>query len=213
MRPGIELLIAVIVPLLLILTKLVKYRARFFLLGLALVAVSLVHLINGTTLNEIGFRVDNLLPALAMYAAATALGILLIKLAAGFSRSIAAINWKQDRHFQYLFIPISFAQQYVCFSFTVPRLEALVPNLVAVVVLNALLFTLIHIGYGNFRKNLPLAIVAGLGFSTIYLSFPNLIASSLAHMALNLAAVYYGFFTTAGRQLKHFRPLPERNLK
>ncbi|MFA6099112.1 MAG: CPBP family intramembrane glutamic endopeptidase [Patescibacteria group bacterium] len=208
MKPLLELLILIILPIILLLTRVIRHRLRFYTLAFVTIAITVVFIHDQATLKDIGIRTDNLLAALGIYLIFTIAGYLFIRWYAGFTRSAKNPNWKSDPHFRYLFIPISLAQQYIFMSFALSRLEEILNWDVVIIIINAVLFALIHITYGKFKTNLPLVILAGLGFSLLYLYFPNLIASSLSHMALNLTAVYFGFLTVSGS-----RPVNENTEK
>lgn len=95
------------------------------------------------------------------------------------------------------FIPISFFQEFAFRSFLVPRLKEIFSNDYTVIIVNALLFTLIHVIYPNIGIGLPIAFVSGIFFTWLYIKYPNLLLVSLSHIVLNLTAVLLGFFYIA----------------
>jgi membrane protease YdiL (CAAX protease family) len=92
------------------------------------------------------------------------------------------------------FIPVSFFQEFAFRSFLIPRLKELYNNNYIIILLNAILFTLLHIIFPNLGIGLPLAFVSGIFFAWLYLKYPNLILISIAHSILNIIAVLSGFF-------------------
>lgn len=106
-------------------------------------------------------------------------------------------NWWKLPHFWFLFLLVSFFQEFAYRSFLSVLLSRLSSSVYVQVFFNALLFTFLHIIYPNKLTMLPLAFVGGLFFSYIYSKYPNLILISISHSILNFTAVLYGFFVLA----------------
>ncbi|MBI5037794.1 MAG: CPBP family intramembrane metalloprotease [Candidatus Kerfeldbacteria bacterium] len=190
------LLVVIAVPLLLIATGIIPHRFRWHVLGMVCIAAVVITIAREQTWFDIGIRSDTLVPAAIGYGIFVIVGYAAIRWYSSRLGLSKAENWKSDSHFRYLFIPISLAQQFVFMSFTLTRLKEVLGIGWLAIIMSVIIFTLAHAGYGNWRVQLLLALVGGAGFSVLYYFFPNLIIASLAHMALNLIAVYYGFFTT-----------------
>ena len=74
------------------------------------------------------------------------------------------------------------------------KLKQLTSHWGSVIILNTLLFTLIHIIYPMPEIMIPVAVISGFAFALMYRYFPNLILISLSHAVLNFVAILYGFF-------------------
>lgn len=105
-----------------------------------------------------------------------------------------ARQWYKDPHFLFLFIPISFAQQFLFQGFLLYKLELIFAVPVAIFI-NALIFGYMHTIYPNPIFSGALGVGAGLFFGVLYTFFPNIIVSSVVHAILNFVAVYFSFFT------------------
>jgi len=58
-----------------------------------------------------------------------------------------------------------------------------------------LCFGYMHTIFPRRWHNLILATLGGMAFSSLFYLYPNFLLASLSHMVLNVAAVYFGFFT------------------
>ncbi|MFZ6036354.1 MAG: type II CAAX prenyl endopeptidase Rce1 family protein [Patescibacteria group bacterium] len=184
----------IILPLALITSGMIRARWRWYLLTGVVLAISGVFFIRRTTLADIGIHTDYIVATLLAYGIFAVTGCVFLRWLSMVLGQAPHTDWRQDTHFRYWFIPISIGQQYVFMSFSLRQLIELTDVVWAAVIINAVLFAIMHSIYGNWRVHLPLALVAGLGFSALYSVFPNLIVASAAHMVLNFTAVYYGFF-------------------
>jgi membrane protease YdiL (CAAX protease family) len=106
-------------------------------------------------------------------------------------------NWWRNERFLLLFIPLSILQEVLYRMFLIPKLKELFETRMTVVLVNAALFTLLHIIYPEPALMLPLAFAGGLGFAALYLYRPNIVLISITHIILNFVAVLLGFFTFA----------------
>jgi len=102
--------------------------------------------------------------------------------------------WWTKPHFLFLFLVVSFLQEFAYRGFLIPLLKKFFTDRLGIVLINALLFTLIHIIYPIPQIMLPLAFIGGLTFAVIYMKYPNLWLISIAHSVLNFVAVLHGFF-------------------
>ncbi len=143
---------------------------------------------------DFGYRIDNFRHALLPYTAFTLVGVTLIIWFADQNGMTPVEGWWTNPHFLYLFLIVSFLQEFAFRGFLIPLLKKVFKDRLGIVLINALLFTLIHILYPVPTIMLPLAFIGGLGFATLYMIYPNLILISLAHAVLNFVAVLFGFF-------------------
>ncbi len=116
-------------------------------------------------------------------------------------RNKRAKKWYKDPHFLFLFIPISFAQQFLFQGFILTKLNPLFGPLVAIVA-TSLIFGYMHTIYPKPLFSMALGIGAGLIFSTLYILYPNILVATIAHSILNFVAVYLGFFTLNSKGIK-----------
>lgn len=65
---------------------------------------------------------------------------------------------------------------------------------VFIILLNASLFSLMHIIYLNSYFVRPVTFIAGIGFAWIYYKYENLILISASHTVLNFVGMILGFF-------------------
>lgn len=103
-------------------------------------------------------------------------------------------QWWTKPHFLFLFLVVSFLQEFAYRGFLIPLLKKFFSDRLGIVLINALLFTLLHIIYPIPQTMLPLAFIGGLAFAVIYMKYPNLWLVSIAHSVLNFVAVLHGFF-------------------
>jgi membrane protease YdiL (CAAX protease family) len=144
--------------------------------------------------HDFGLRTDNFKTTWFPYALMTLVGVFLIIL---FSKTIGLApvgDWFLKPHFLYLFLVVSVLQEFAFRGFLVPVLRGAFPDTAGVVVINALLFTLIHIIYPIPQFSLPLAFIGGIAFALMYVKYPNLYLIAISHSILNFIAVLYGFF-------------------
>lgn len=200
----LEILFIFVLPPLLIRFKVVSVYSRWGLFALALAFLARMLLYEGWTLARLGVRSDNLAAGFLPYLIFTLLGVLVIKFTAKILKRKSLEDWWTDPYFLYaIFIPISIVQEVAYRSFLIPELQKIIPSVSLVVIVNAFIFTLLHIIYPNYGYLLlPLAFVGGLAFAIMYINWSNLILISAAHSALNFYAVKYGFFSVRKKPIR-----------
>jgi membrane protease YdiL (CAAX protease family) len=135
---------------------------------------------------------------LLAYTIFTLIGVLVI---IGFGDQIGQVRlvqWWHYPHFIYLFFVVSFFQEVAYRGYLIPALGKLSSTPAWIILANTVLFTLLHTIFPNQLVGLPLAFVGGIGFSVMYLKYPNLVLIILSHAILNFFAVLYGFFVIPG---------------
>lgn len=103
-------------------------------------------------------------------------------------------NWWMKPHFWFLFLFVSFLQEFAYRTFLLNLLHRVFKDRLGIVLINALLFTMLHIIYPIPQIMLPLAFIGGLLFAVMYEKYPSLILITGAHAILNFIAVLLGFF-------------------
>lgn len=106
--------------------------------------------------------------------------------------------WWTHSHFLYKFFLVSLFQEVGYRAYLIPALGKLVSKPALIVVLNAILFTFLHIIFPQQMVGLPLACIGGLGFALMYMRYPSLILIILSHSIINFFVVLFGFFVIPG---------------
>lgn len=128
------------------------------------------------------------------YAIFTILGMLFLVLLARVTIHESFIDWWRNSKFLLLFIPISVLQEFVFRGVLMHMLRRAFAHPLFVILLNAVLFTVIHIIYLNSLIILPAMFIAGIGFAWMYYKYQNLVLISISHTILNFTAMILGFF-------------------
>ena len=143
---------------------------------------------------DMGLRHDNFKKAVPFYFTFTLLGVLALVI---IQHKLGLQNLNTREFFirtWAFFVPVSFFQEFAFRAFLIPRLQYLYNNKFTVILVNAVLFTLIHIIYPNLGVGLIVAFISGILFAWLYQKYPNLLLVSTSHAVLNLLAVLLGFF-------------------
>lgn len=153
---------------------------------LAFVFMYLSHWIHGETMRELGFRMDNFLPAAKLLVLPTLVAGILI-LVAGWLYGGFRYGQIASRP-RFLLLPVwAFAQQYVLQGFVNRRAQMFLSPGVRSVILVAAVFSLLHL------PNLPLAaatFLGGLLWATAYQRVPNILAPAISHAALSFLLAF-----------------------
>ncbi|MFA5773073.1 MAG: CPBP family intramembrane glutamic endopeptidase [Candidatus Paceibacterota bacterium] len=104
------------------------------------------------------------------------------------------LNWWKNARFLLLFIPLSVLQEFVFRGILMHMLRRAFTSPLFIILLNAALFTIIHIIYLNSFIVLPAMFIAGVGFAWMYYKYKNLVLISVSHTILNFVAMILGFF-------------------
>ena len=190
----LQIVLLFVLPVALIQTGIFPIKYRMVLLGILVVAILGIVRAENWTLSQLGIRTDNLSESLIPHALFTVAGVLALALVAKKLGRRAEGNWYKHPHFLGQFIPISVAQVFAYRSFLIPELSNIISSPWFVILGHTVLFTYLHIIFPNRKVNLPVSFLGGLGFGALYYFYPNFYAAALAHICLNFAAVYYGFF-------------------
>ncbi len=147
------------------------------------------------TKENLGITTKNIERYLPVYFISTFIALVAVII---FARSLnfhPVHRWWTMPHFLFLFMPVSFFQEFAFRGFLMPLLKKVFPDSFTIITVNALLFAGMHAIYPFPEIGLPFAFVAGLFFAILYHKYPNLILVSLSHSVLNFAVVLFGFFT------------------
>lgn len=146
---------------------------------------------------DLGLHLHNFRKNFFPYAAFTIVGAWLLMWLADKLGYEASLGFWKSPHFIFLFLPISFFQEFAYRGFLMPLLRKIFSKTSTVIVVNALLFSFLHIIYPHPEVMLPVAFVGGLAFAWIYHHYKNLLLVSISHSVLNYIAVALGFFYMA----------------
>lgn len=183
-----------IIPISLVYFKVLSFKYRHFALVLISLGTALIMYIEKWTLVDVGLRFDNLGVSYLPYFIFTIVGLLFIITVLTFEHKEASFSNENKHHLLYLFIPISFLQEFLFRSFLVPKLMQVFNYAFVVIFVSALIFMYLHTIYSNNKLSLFITFIAGIGFTLMYLLFPNLILITISHAVLNFTVVLYGYF-------------------
>jgi membrane protease YdiL (CAAX protease family) len=189
----VQILYLYVIPVLLLYYKIIPAQLRFImLLGVSLLLLGIIRH-NKWTYADMGIRKDFMKDILPY--------TLFTISAAGFIFWLSLIyphrmmyEWWEDVRFLALFIPISVLQEVIFRGILMNFLRRAFSNPIFIILINTIVFTLLHIIYLNSTFVLPFTFIAGVGFAWMYYQYPNLILISLSHTVLNFTAMVLGFF-------------------
>jgi len=179
-------------PILLIYFNMLSFSLRLFVLSIVILAVVGILIHEKTPLKHIGIRQDNILSALPFYSAVAISSVLSIIVLAWFFGMSFITNWKAYHHFYGVFLVLAFAEVFLYLGFLLPRLEDLLKNPWAAILVNSAMFSIMHIIYPSNFFLLP-AFLFGIVVSTAYHFRPNLVVAAVTLAIANFTAVLYGF--------------------
>lgn len=108
---------------------------------------------------------------------------------------LSLLAWQESWRLLLFFIPLSVLQEVAYRGFLTERLRQFSFVPLHRVLLNAALFTLLHIIYPYAAITLPIAFLGGLLFAMLYEKHPSLVLACIAHSAVNFTAVLFGLFS------------------
>lgn len=189
----LEILFLCVSPIVILYFGAIDIHDRLWILAAYTSFVGLIVLRSHFSMKTLGMRVDNIRKDFLPYLIFTTMGVVGLLAYAHYLEQ-QHIQWPQTAQLFLLFLPVSFAQEFLFRSYLMHRLRQLFKSIATVVLVNAALFTFLHAMYADILINLPLAFVAGVAFALMYYKYPNLWLISLSHGILNFVAVYYNFF-------------------
>ena len=188
----LQILLIFIIPVVLAYLGIIPVKIRLWLFLILFFLVIGVSYFERMSFDELGIRWDNFYESLVPYLLLTILGVTLIIIVAKLLNKNIHPRWWENPHFQFMFIFLSIAQEFMYRGFLMLKLELVISSVFFVVILNTLIYMFLHIIYPNKASNLSLTFLGGLAFATVYYYYPNLILISISHAILNFFAVLYG---------------------
>ena len=189
----VQIFIIFVLPIFLLYFNIVPISWRMVFLAISALVIYGIIRREEWSYDEMGIRHDNFKKAFPFYLVFVILGAFALFFI-DHKLNMPEITPSQAIRTWIFFIPVSFFQEFAFRSFLIPMLKKLYDNKYAIIFINAILFTLIHVIFPNLGIGLPIAFVSGIFFAWLYLKYPNLVLISLAHSVLNLIAVLLGFF-------------------
>ncbi len=186
-----------VVPIVLLYFHIIPLSARVLVLLIFSLLIYGVIRTEQWTSADVGITTKNVRAALPVYVIATVVAVCAIIVFAEFIDMPETLEWWTKQHFLFVFLLVSFFQEFAFRGFLMPLLSKIFRDGVVVVGVNAALFALMHAIYPVPHIGLPLSFVGGVFFATLYRKYPNLILVTLSHSVLNFLLVWYGFFTIA----------------
>lgn len=190
----IETLAIFLLPVLLFYYNVIPERFRLLALFVVFCTIAVIIFREKWKLKDLGVRSDNIKKGLILYGALTIVGVVAISYYAEEMGMGTLAGIKPSLHLLLTFIPVSFFQEFIYRGFLMKMLRSVFPDRMTVILLNAGLFTILHIIFPLPTVMLPLAFIGGLYFAITYYIVPNLWLVSFSHAILNFVAVALGFF-------------------
>lgn len=190
-----EILILFIVPVMLLYFKKINFKYRIHVLILICIITIGIIIFERWSLFDLGIRMDNIEENLIPYALFTIIGVFSLITAAKVLKKVPEKDFYKQKHFIAGFIALSVLQEFLFRSFLIVKLGFIFNSLFLIILINAFIFTIMHLIYFNKKSILVLLFCSGIVFAYLYLNYPNLILISISHSILNYIAVMYGFFS------------------
>ncbi|MDO8463346.1 MAG: CPBP family intramembrane metalloprotease [bacterium] len=197
MLRGLRMITAIVgifvVPFLLVEIGVIPVELRrwvYVAVGIVALAVA----VKRYSMREMGVQWANVRVAVLAYglfAVVGAAGIVGVALATG---RVLRPEWWLAPHFRYgVLIPVSVAQEFFYRSMLMPMLREVLRSPRMVIVVNAALFTLLHVVFPDPAIVLPLSFLGGIVFATLWTRWPNIWLASATHVVLNAAFTLFCF--------------------
>jgi hypothetical protein len=190
----IEIFLISVLPISLVKFKIISSKFRLVMLAIVCFLLCALIYFQNISFANLGIRLDNFYSGMVIYYVTMILGILFLIILSEIMHTKSVEKWYKDPHFLFLFIPISFAQQFLFQGFILFKLNSVFNPFIAIII-TALIFGYMHTIYPKPLFNMILGTIAGLLFATLFTIHPNIFLSSITHAVLNFTAVYLGFFT------------------
>jgi membrane protease YdiL (CAAX protease family) len=190
----IEIVLLFIIPVLLVYYRVIPFKHRKKILISISIATIIICILERLTLKQLGIRTDNILLYAIPYTIFTIVGILSLVVVTKIIKRRPQAKFYADKKFIITILLGSIVQEFLFRGFLSYKLSILFENQIILILINAILFTLIHIIYSNTKTTLMIIFVAGIFFAEIYLMYPNLILIAISHIILNHVALRYNFY-------------------
>jgi len=189
----IQIFYLFLIPIMLLYYKIIPSSWR--ILSLVIITILIYGIARYEKWNKTDFGIrsnwkENFLP----YFIFTILGVGLLFLVEDLEIGRPMLSWWTNIKFLLLFIPLSISQEILFRGVLMNMLRRVFSNKWFIIILNASIFSLMHIIYLNALFTLSLTFIAGIGFAWIYYKYPNLVLISISHTILNFTGMILGYF-------------------
>lgn len=189
----VQILYLFLIPIMLLYYKIIPSNGR--ILVLVIVTILIYGIARFEKWNRIDFGIrDNWKEYFLPYFIFTVIGAGLLFLVEELEIGVPMLNWWTNLRFLLLFIPLSVLQEVVFRGVLMNMLRRVFTSKWFIIILNAAVFSLMHIIYLNAWFTLSLTFIAGLGFAFMYYKYPNLVLISISHTILNFIGMVLGYF-------------------
>ncbi|MFW6378932.1 MAG: CPBP family intramembrane glutamic endopeptidase [Nanoarchaeota archaeon] len=193
-----EIALLVILPVLLIYFGIIPYKNRYHTMMVVVAIILSIVVFEGWSFERVGIRLDNISTTVVPYLLVTLIGSVAILIFVSYKGLKPQKRWWADPHFQYFFLISSLLQEFVFRSFFIAELQDVLASGFVIIILNALIFTFIHIIYSVDISVLTGTFLTGSLLAWLYVAYPNLILITISHAILNFLIVLYGNFRKEG---------------
>lgn len=189
----LQILYLYIIPVLVLYFKIIPGDFRFMLLlGVAILLFGIVRH-DHWTYSDLGFK-RNFMKNIIPYSLFTGGGVFFLLWLSQIVPHSPFLEWWENAKFLLLFIPISILQEIIFRGILMNMLERAFRSPIFIIILNAAIFSLMHVIYLDSIFVLPMTFMAGIGFAWMYYKYKNLALISISHTILNFVAMICGFF-------------------
>lgn len=192
----IQVLLVFVLPVYLLYKKIIPFKYRLHVLFSIFLVTILFIVLEGMSLYDLGIRFDNIDSHIFPYIAFTVLiSVAIFYLSKYILKRTHFVHfWAEKKSHFFMFIPLSFLQEFIFRGYLIPKLFDIFTSSFMVVFINALLFMYIHVIYSNKKIDLLLVFIEGFLIAMIYVFYPNLIFATIAHATHNFIAIFFKFF-------------------
>ena len=193
----LEIVYLFVVPVVLIYTNIIPHSWRLLVLLCVVLLISAIIKYQHWTKAQLGIYVPFSKKAVLAWGMFAVVGVASIVFFAdkfGFT-ALDLSDWQQSWQLLLFFIPISVLQEVAYRGFLTERLREFSFSVPHRVLLNAVLFTFLHIIYPYAALTLPIAFIGGLIFSWLYERHKDLVLACIVHSIVNFTAVLFGIFS------------------
>ncbi|HEY5589108.1 MAG TPA: CPBP family intramembrane glutamic endopeptidase [Candidatus Paceibacterota bacterium] len=189
----LQILYLYLIPILLLYYKVISSNLRIVMLLLITVLIYGITRYEKWNNKDFGIRKD-WKKYFWQYLIFTVGGVIFLLLMEELEIGKPFLNWWTNAKFLILFIPLSVIQEILFRGILMNMFRRVFSSPAFIIILNASIFSLMHIIYLNSYFVLPVTFIAGIGFAWMYYKYENLILISASHTVLNFVGMILGFF-------------------
>jgi len=193
-----QIFVVFLIPIILLDFGIIPIQYRIWVMGVLVAILVSILIAEKWTWKMLGLNTGTFKKYLLPYIVFTAIGVVGVIIFGEKTGQEEVAKWWTYNHFIYGFFLVSLLQEVAYRGYLIPALGKVISNPLKIIAVNALLFTFLHTIFPNPVLGLPLAFMGGIGFSFMYMRFPNLPLVVLSHAILNFVIVLYGFFVIPG---------------